>query len=45
MFEWFRTRLQKWARRVQQKEIERLLEENRSLKKIKGCRPIRHGLM
>ena len=32
MFKWFRTRLQEWARRVQQKEVERLLEETRRLK-------------
>ena len=32
MFKWFRTRLQEWARRVQQKKVERLLEETRRLK-------------
>jgi hypothetical protein len=32
VFKWFRTRLQDWASRVQQKEIERLYEEGRRLK-------------
>lgn len=32
MFKWFRTRLQEWASRVQQKETEKLLEEGRRLK-------------
>jgi hypothetical protein len=32
MFKWFRRRLQEWARRVQQKRIEKLLEETRRLK-------------
>jgi hypothetical protein len=45
MFGWFRTRLQGWAHRVQQKEAERLLEENRRLKahllESNGGKPIR----
>jgi hypothetical protein len=45
MFQWFRTRLQAWARRVQEKEIERLLEEGRRLKaqvlESNGGAPIR----
>jgi hypothetical protein len=45
MFGWIRTRLQGWAHRVQQKEIERLIEENRRLKaqwlESSGGKPIR----
>ena len=45
MFKWFRTRLQEWASRVQQKKIERLLEEGRRLKaqvlESNGGAPIR----
>jgi hypothetical protein len=45
MFGWIRTRLQGWAHRVQQKEIERLIEENRRLKaqllESNGGKPIR----
>jgi hypothetical protein len=45
MFGWIRTRLQGWALRVQQKETERLLEENRRLKaqmlESNGGKPIR----
>jgi hypothetical protein len=32
MLKWFRTWLQEWASRVQQKEIEKLLEQGRRLK-------------
>ena len=45
MFTWIRTRLQGWAHRVQQKEIERLIEEARRLKAqvlaSNGGKPIR----
>jgi transposase InsO family protein len=45
MFGWIRTRLQGWAHRVQQKGIERLIEENRRLKaqllESNGGKPIR----
>ena len=45
MFGWIRTRLQGWVHRVQQKEIERLIEENRRLKaqllERNGGKPIR----
>ncbi len=45
MFGWIRTHLQGWAHRVQQKETERLLEENRRLKAqllaSNGGKPIR----
>ena len=45
MFGWIRTRLQGWAHRVQQKETERLLAENRRLKAqllaSNGGKPIR----
>jgi hypothetical protein len=45
MFGWIRTRLQGWAHRVQQKETERLIEENRRLKaqllESNGGKPIR----
>src|ERR1700676_2495817 len=45
MFTWIRTRLQGWAHRVQQKEIERLIEEARRLKaqvlESNGAKPIR----
>jgi hypothetical protein len=45
MFEWFRTRLQEWARRVQQRKIERPLEKTRRLKaqlrESNGGEPIR----
>jgi hypothetical protein len=32
MFAWIRTRLQGWAHRVQQKKVDRLIEEGRRLK-------------
>jgi hypothetical protein len=45
MFRWIRTRLEGWAHRVQQKKIERLLEETRRLKtqvlESNGGEPIR----
>jgi hypothetical protein len=45
MFAWIRTRLQGWAHRVQQKEVERLIEESRRLKaellESNGGKPIR----
>lgn len=45
MFKWIRTRLQEWVSRVQQKEIERLLDETRRLKaqvlESNGGAPIR----
>ena len=45
MFKWFRTRMQEWVSRVQQKKIERLLEEGRRLKaqvlESNGGAPIR----
>ena len=45
MLRWIRTRLQRWASRVQQKRIEKLLEEARRLKaqvlERNGGKPIR----
>ena len=45
MFRWIRTRLEGWAHRVQQKKIERLLEETRRLKaqvlESNGGEPVR----
>jgi hypothetical protein len=45
MFGWIRTRLQGWAHRVQRKEVERLIEENRRLQAqllaSNGGKPIR----
>ena len=34
MFAWLRTRLRAWAQRVQEKQIARLLMENRELKAL-----------
>jgi hypothetical protein len=45
MFRWFRTRLQAWVQRVQEKEIERRLEATHLLKALvlasNGGKPIR----
>jgi hypothetical protein len=45
MFRWIRTRLEGWVHRMQQKKIEKLLEENRRLKAqvlaSSGGKPIR----
>ena len=45
MFGWLKTRLAKWASGVQQREIQRLVEENRRLKaeieEANGGQPIR----
>ena len=45
MFQWLTTRPSKWSERIQQREIERLLEERRALKaqarELNGGKPIR----